>query len=254
MGAVVLAKIGGGAGEGFLEFLGEFAGDEQVAFRAELFFHFVEQFQDAVGGFVENNRGGEVGEFPEPPAPGGGFVVEKAFEEESAAFDGAAEGDGGGEGAGAGDDGDGKAGGADGFGGAGAGVGDAGHARIGDEGEGFAGAEAGEDFVFAGALVEFVAGDHRGADAVAVEQEAGVAGVFGEDMGGGAQDAQGAQGDVFEIADGRADEIEAGRERRRRRRGSLDAPGGAGIGAGPGRETIRFPSPRAGWCAAWRRP
>ena len=143
-------------------------------------------------------------------------------------------------------------GGADGIGGAGAGVGDAGHAGVGDEGEGFAGADAREDFLLAGALVEFVAGDHGRGDAVAVEEDARVPRVFGEDVRGRPQDAQGAQGDVFEVADGRADEVEAGRERRRRNRPRRFGRGGGG-GIGHGRSVIRCPSPRGGWCAAWRR-
>jgi hypothetical protein len=72
--------------------------------------------------------------------------------------------------------------------------------------------DAGEDFGLAGALVPFVEGEERGVDGVAVEERAGVAGVFGQDAGGRAQDAEGAQGDVFEVADGGADEVEAGRE------------------------------------------
>jgi hypothetical protein len=72
--------------------------------------------------------------------------------------------------------------------------------------------DAGEDFGFAGALVPFVAGEEGSVDGVAVEERAGVAGVFGQDARAGAEDAEGAEGDVFEVADGGADEVETGRE------------------------------------------
>ena len=72
--------------------------------------------------------------------------------------------------------------------------------------------DAGEDFSLSGALVPFVAGEKGGVDGVAVEEGTGVAGVFGQDAGGGAEYAEGAEGDVFEVADGGADEIEARRE------------------------------------------
>ena len=61
---------------------------------------------------------------------------------------------------------------------------------------------------------------------------------------------QGAEGDVFQVADGGADEIEAGRERSRNRPRRFRRGGG---GIGHGRVAIRCPSPRGGWCAAWPR-
>jgi len=207
------AEFGGGAGHCFFEFLREFAGDEKPALRAEFGFDFIEKFEDAVGGFVENDWGGKGGEFLQAAAARGSLVVEEAFEEESAAFGLAAESDGGGQGAGAGNHGDEQARRADGGGGAGTGIGDARHAGVGDERQGFTRADAAEDFFLAGALVELVAGDHGRDDAVAVEEPAGVAGIFGEDMGGRLQDAQGAQGDVLEVADGRADQIQTGYQR-----------------------------------------
>lgn len=253
MGGEVGAKFGGGAGEGLLELFGEFAGDEHLAFGAQFFFDFVEEFEDAVSGFVEHDRRGEVGELAEASSAGGGFMVEKAIEEKAAAFTGAAEGDGGGEGGRAGNDGDEQAGFAYGGGGAGTGVGQSGHPGIGDEGQGFACADAAQNLFDAGAFIELMAGDHGGGQAVAVEEPPGVAGVFGEDMGGVAQDAQGAQGDVFQVADGRADQVEAWREwRRRRPRGRGRSGGGGRTGAG-GR-VIRCPSPPGGWCAAWPLP
>ena len=44
------------------------------------------------------------------------------------------------------------------------------------------------------------------------EQLGGLAGVFAGDAVDGAEDAEGAEGDVFEVADGRGDEVEAGGE------------------------------------------
>ena len=72
MGGVVGAEGGGGAGDRFLELLGEFAGDEQFPFRAEFLFDFVEELEDAVGGFVEDDRRRKGGEFDQAaPACGG---------------------------------------------------------------------------------------------------------------------------------------------------------------------------------------
>ena len=46
-----------------------------------------------------------------------------------------------------------------------------------------------------------------------VEELLGLAGVFAGDAVGAAKDVKGAEGDVFEIADGRGDKVEAGGER-----------------------------------------
>jgi hypothetical protein len=45
------------------------------------------------------------------------------------------------------------------------------------------------------------------------EELAGLAGVFAGDAVDGTKDAEGAQGDVFQVADGCGDEVEAGGER-----------------------------------------
>jgi hypothetical protein len=45
-----------------------------------------------------------------------------------------------------------------------------------------------------------------------VEEFLRLAGVLAGDAVGGAEDAEGAEGDVFEVADGRGDEVEAGGE------------------------------------------
>jgi len=50
----------------------------------------------------------------------------------------------------------------------------------------------------------------RGLDLKVVEELLGLAGVFAGDAVGLTEDAQGAQGDVFKVADGCADEVEAG--------------------------------------------
>ena len=62
------------------------------------------------------------------------------------------------------------------------------------------------------ALVVQVVADGGGADFEVIEELLGLAGVFAGDAVGLAQDAECAEGDVFEIADGSGDEIEAGRE------------------------------------------
>lgn len=219
MGLVMETQGGGGAQLSFFKFFGQFAGDEEAAVGPQLLLDFVEEFQDAVGGFIEGDGTGKIGKFAETAAAGRGFVVEESFEQKAASFGETAQGDGRGQGGGTGDDGNGEAGGAYGFGGAGAGIGDAGHAGVGHQGQGFACANAREDFIGAGAFVVFVAGEKGGVNGIGIEEGAGVPGVFGKNAGGAAQDAEGAQGDVFSVADGRADEVEAGGQGRVLRRG-----------------------------------
>jgi hypothetical protein len=55
-----------------------------------------------------------------------------------------------------------------------------------------------------------VVADGGGADLEVVEEFLGLAGVFAGDAVGGAQDAEGSEGEVLEVADGGGDEIEAG--------------------------------------------
>lgn len=89
-------------------------------------------------------------------------------------------------------------------------VGDAGHAGIGDDGDGFTGAGCGSEFGCAPGFVVFVKGDEGFAgDAVVGEEGAGVAGVFAGDAVGGFEDLDGAQGEVGEIADGCGDDDDA---------------------------------------------
>jgi len=58
-----------------------------------------------------------------------------------------------------------------------------------------------------------VVADGGRADAEVAEEFGGLAGVFAGDAVDRAQDAERAEGDVFEVADGRGDEVEAGGER-----------------------------------------
>ncbi len=130
----------------------------------------------------------------------------EAFGVEAAGDEGAERGVGSGDGV------DGDAGG-DGFGGdGGAGVGDAGHAGVGDDGDAAAGFEGFDELAGAGVFVVRVVADGGRADAEVVEQLGGLAGVFAGDAVDGAKDAEGAEGDVFEVADGGGDEVEAGGE------------------------------------------
>ena len=57
-----------------------------------------------------------------------------------------------------------------------------------------------------------VVADGRGFDFEVIEEFLGLAGVFAGDAVGLAQDAEGAEGDVFEIADGSGDQVETGGE------------------------------------------
>jgi hypothetical protein len=71
------------------------------------------------------------------------------------------------------------------------------------------GFESSEEFFGAGAFVVQVVADGGGCDAEVVEKLLGLARVLAGDAIGGAQDAEGAEGDVLEVADGGGDEIEA---------------------------------------------
>ena len=88
-------------------------------------------------------------------------------------------------------------------------VGDAGHPRVGDEGDGLARADAVEDFCFAGGLIKFLVAEKRFFEAKMLEEESGVAGIFGGDEIGGGEGLAGAGRDIGEISDGGADDEEA---------------------------------------------
>ena len=88
------------------------------------------------------------------------------------------------------------------------GVGDAGHARVGDQCDLGSAFEIDDKFGGLGHLVVLVVADGARLDAVMAEEFQGLARVFAGDQVNFLEHAQGAQGDVFEIADGRGDEIE----------------------------------------------
>ena len=117
------------------------------------------------------------------------------------------EGADGGVGAGDGEDGD---AGTDGGGGdLATGIGDAGRARVADDGDARVRPERGGQLDGAAHLVVLVVADGRRADVEVVEQLLRLARVLTGDAVDRAQDAEGAQGDVLQIADGRSDEVEA---------------------------------------------
>src|SRR6185437_14881877 len=94
----------------------------------------------------------------------------------------------------------------------GSGVGDGRGTGVGDEGDACAGFELVEELLGAAGLVVQVVADGGCGDAEVVEKLRGLAGVFAGDAVGGAQNAKRAEGDVFEVADGRGDEVETGGE------------------------------------------
>ena len=94
----------------------------------------------------------------------------------------------------------------------GAGVGDGRGAGVGDEGDACASLECVEEFFGAAGFVVQVIADGGCGDAEVVQELRGLAGVLAGDAVGGAEDAQRAESDVFEVADGCGDEVEAGCE------------------------------------------
>ncbi len=201
------------AEELFVE-LGELAGEDDAQSGAPDGGQVGEGFLDAVRSFVEDEGGGRPGGFGEGfegGAAGAGFFGKEAEEAEVGGVE--AGGDEGGEGGvGAGDGIDGDLGGEGGLGEEDAWIGDARHAGVGDQGYGLAFFELGDEFDGAVALVVLVEADGWSGDAEVVEELLGLTGVFAGDARGGAQDAKGAEGDVFQVADGRGYEVEAGCE------------------------------------------
>ena len=90
-----------------------------------------------------------------------------------------------------------------------AGVGDAGHAGVGDERDFGAAFEVDDQFGGLGHLVVFVVADGARLDTVVGEKFLRLARVFAGDQVNFFEHAQGAEGDVFEIADGRGDQVES---------------------------------------------
>ncbi len=111
---------------------------------------------------------------------------------------------------------DAKAGGESGFDHALARIADAWRACIGDERDFFAPREALQDFFASFGFVELEVTQQRLGDAEMFEQLAGMTGVFCRDDVAFAQGAQRAQGHVFEIANGRRDQIKGASAQRRK--------------------------------------
>lgn len=88
-------------------------------------------------------------------------------------------------------------------------IGDQRHAGVADERDLCALFEGDEQFGRAREFVVLVIADERFADFVVVEKLLGVARVLAGDLVDFLEDAQGPQGDVFEIANGRANEVQA---------------------------------------------
>ena len=95
------------------------------------------------------------------------------------------------------------------------------HAGVTDEGD-FGALLHGEDeFRGAGHFVVLVIADERFADFVVGEEFLRVTGVLAGDLVGFFENAEGAEGDVLEVADGGADEVEAAGGGRGEHAGSL---------------------------------
>ncbi len=89
------------------------------------------------------------------------------------------------------------------------GIGNQRHAGVADERDFRALLERDEQFGRARHFVVLVVADERLANFVVTEELLRVARVFAGDLVDFFEDAEGAEGDVFEIADGRADEVQA---------------------------------------------
>ncbi len=88
-------------------------------------------------------------------------------------------------------------------------IGDERHARVADECDFCALLERDKEFRRARHFIVFVIADERFANFVVVEEFLGVARVFAGNLINFLEDADGAKGDVFEIADGGAGEVQA---------------------------------------------
>ena len=95
-------------------------------------------------------------------------------------------------------------------------VGDARRAGVGDQGNVPPLLQQAEQALRLGHLVVVVVAQQRAGDVEMGQQLAGVAGILGGDQVHAAKDAQGAQGDVVEIADGRGDDVQRAAIIRRR--------------------------------------
>jgi hypothetical protein len=190
---------------------GEFAGEDGGAW-AEDGIDVEEGIEDAVRGLIEDESGWGFG-------PGfEGFAALALFGREEAAEDEGIGREGGGaesgeKGGGAGDGDDGNAFGGGGGGETKAGIGDEGCTGVGDEGDAFTGAEGGEEFLDAFAFIVIVVGDEGFGDVVVIEEFSAVAGILaGDPVDLVLEDAESAEGDVFEVSDGCGDKIKCGRQ------------------------------------------
>lgn len=228
---------GGGAEKNLFEFFCQFASDADLGIWWKHGHEDGEGFGEAMGRLEVDrsvSAGGGGSEFVMATARLGG---EKATEVEGKG--GQAAGDEGMDGGGgAGDDLDGEIFAADGSDNAFPGVGDGGHARIGNEGDGLTGAKALKDFCLAGGLIKFLVAEKRFFEAEVLEEEAGVAGVFGGDEIGGGKGLAGAGGDIGKVADGGTNDEEAAGGRGHR----ISLPAAA-LGLEPRTPTFRV------WCA-----
>jgi len=203
---------------------GDFAGEAGGAV-AEDFAGVGDGFGDAVGRFIKDEGAVFDAEAFEGAAAFAGACGEKADEKEFLVGQ-AGSGEGGEESgrAGNGDDGDLMAG-AEGDE-AIAGIADERHAGVADESDFGALLHGDDEFGGASHFVVFVIGDEWFADFVVGKEFLRVASVFASDLVGFFEDAEGSEGDVFKIADGRADEVEAADGGRIEHEGSV-AWGGA---------------------------
>ena len=90
-----------------------------------------------------------------------------------------------------------------------AGIGNEWHPRVADQRDFRALLHGDDQFWGARHLIVFMVADQRLVNVVVSEQLLRVARVFAGDLIDFSEDAQGSQSDVFEIADGRADEVKA---------------------------------------------
>jgi hypothetical protein len=102
-----------------------------------------------------------------------------------------------------------------------AGIRDERHSGVADESDFRSLLEGEDEFGGASEFIVFVVADERLANVIMGEELLGVAGVLAGDLVDFLEGAEGAKSDVFEIADGGADEIEAAREVGRILRGKL---------------------------------
>jgi hypothetical protein len=199
---------GAGADHLFVE-LGELSADDRFGI-AEGVYEVGERGGKATGAFEEDEHGGRSCRFGQAGAALSAAFWKESEEEDFGRFE-AGDGEGGGEGRRP-RDGEDWHGAAVGFGNeAGAGVGDGRGAGVADKGDNAIESRA-EDVIEA--ALDVVLGEAEAARGSGGKGEdaGGGAGVFGGDEGGGAEDCGGSWGQVLEVADGRGDDVEAGRE------------------------------------------